>query len=144
MADSMPETSGALPGKIGQRRWGWLTLFASTTTLICCALPIMLVMLGMGAVSAALFANVPFLTELAHYKLWLFAGSGLMLLLGGWALYRPDRTCPLDPVLAARCAAAHKWNSRLFVLSALIWFLGFAAAFLALPMLEFYERISDA
>ena len=44
------------------RYWGWLVLFASSTTLICCALPILLVTLGLGAVSAALFANIPGLT----------------------------------------------------------------------------------
>lgn len=101
----------------------------------------MLVMFGFGAVSAALFSNVPFLSELVHYKLWLFTGSGLMLLLGGWALYRPGRACPIDLVLAARCASAHKWNTRLFKLSALIWVVGFIAAFLSLPMLELYESL---
>jgi len=49
-------------------RWAWLVLFAFSTTLVCCALPILLVSLGLGAVSASLFANLPFLVTLAQYK----------------------------------------------------------------------------
>jgi len=38
------------------RTLSWLTLFASTGTLICCALPITLVTLGLGTTVAALTA----------------------------------------------------------------------------------------
>lgn len=117
-----------------------MLLFASTTTLICCALPILLVSVGFGAVSAAMFSNLPFLVELAHHKTWLFAGSGVILALAGWALYRPGRTCPVDPVLAVKCNAAHRWNKRLLFASAFIWATGFVAAYLSVPMLNAYAR----
>ncbi len=35
--------------EIGTQKCGWLVLFASTTTLVCCALLIILVTLGLGA-----------------------------------------------------------------------------------------------
>jgi mercuric ion transport protein len=130
-----------IPSKgLEQSRWGWLLLFASTTTMICCALPILLVTIGFGAVSAAIFSNLPFLVVLAHYKIWLFAGSGAMLALAGAALYRPGRTCPTDPALAARCEAADRWNRRLFIVSAGMWVIGFTAAYLSLPLLGLYEK----
>ena len=116
------------------KKWGWLVLFASTGTLLCCALPILLVSLGMGAVVASLASNVPFLITLSMHKGWVFAGSGLMLLLGGGALYRPDRVCPSDPELGKICSAAHKWNVRLFWGSVAVWCLGFFMAFLLLPI----------
>ena len=100
---------------IEQNRWGWLVLFTSSSTLICCALPIILVTLGLGAVSASLFETLPFLVTLTKYKLWMFLGSAAMLTLGGWALYRPGRFCPTDPVLAAKCNAAHRWNKRIWL-----------------------------
>jgi hypothetical protein len=127
--------------RIERSRWGWLVLFASSTTLVCCALPILLVSIGLGAASAALFSNFPFLAALAHHKVWLFAGSGAMLTAAGWALLRPGRACPADPDLAAKCAAAHRRNTRLFALSIAIWALGFAAAYLSLPLLDLYERL---
>lgn len=118
------------------RRWGWLVLFTSSSTLICCALPILLVTLGLGAVSATLFETLPFLVTLAKHKLWMFVGSAAMLALGGWALYRPGRYCPVDPVLARQCETAHLWNTRIWWASIVIWAIGFFAAYLSLPLYE--------
>lgn len=127
---------------VDQSRWGWLVLFTSTTTLVCCALPIVLVAVGMGAVSAALFSNLPFLGVLVANKVWLFSISGAFLLLAAWALFRPGRACPADAALVEKCNAAHRWNKRLLIASAFIWVIGFAAAYLSVPMLNAYERIA--
>ena len=116
------------------RRWSWLVLFASSTTLVCCALPILLVSLGLGAVSASLFANLPFLVTLAQYKAWMFASSGAVLVLSAWLLFRSGRACPADPELAERCEKAHRWNTRFFWVSVGIWVAGFGTAYLALPI----------
>jgi len=123
-----------------KNRWGWLVLFTSSSTLICCALPIILVTLGLGAVSATLFETLPFLVTLTRYKSWMFLGSAGMLAIGGWALYRPGRYCPTDPVLAAKCNAAHRWNKRIWWASVVILGIGFFAAYLSLPL---YELFSD-
>lgn len=128
----------ALSKSATTRRWGWLILFTSSATLICCALPIVLVTLGLGAVSASLFDSLPFLTQLALNKFWMFLGSGFLLLLGGYALYRPGRACPADPELARQCARADQWNRRLWKFSIAIWAIGFAAAYLSLPLYEVF------
>ena len=124
-----------------RNRWGWLMLFGSSATLICCALPIALVSLGLGSVSAALFANVPFLSQLALHKEWLFAGSFLALAAGGWALFRSGRACPTDPELAALCERAYYWNTRLWWGSVVIWVVGFLAAYAALPLWLWLEEV---
>jgi len=116
---------------IEQMKWGWIILFTSAGTLLCCALPIMLVSLGMGAVVAAMASNIPFLITLSLYKTWMFTGSGFLLLLGGWLLYHPGRTCPTDPVLAELCTKAHIWNSWLYWVSVGIWCVGFFFAYIA-------------
>lgn len=116
------------------RKWAWLVLFTSSTTLICCALPILLVSLGLGAVSASLFANLPFLVTLAQYKGWMFTGSGAVLILTGWLLFRSGRACPADSELAELCDRAYRWNSLFFRTSVVIWVVGLAAAYLALPI----------
>lgn len=117
-----------------QRTVSWLTLLTSTGTLICCALPILFVTLGLGATVAALTSTAPFLVTLALYKSWVFALSGLMLLVSGWLLYRPGRACPSDPELGRLCARAQRWNRRIHGLSGAIWGIGFFAAYLALPI----------
>lgn len=121
------------------KNWGWLVLFATTTTLVCCALPIILVTVGLGAVSAALFSNLPFLVTFAKFKLWFFTGSGLLLALSGWLLYRPGRACPIDPVLAKICDNAHKWNMRFFWTGVVFWAVGYVAAYLSLPILNWLD-----
>ncbi len=110
------------------------TLFTTTGTLICCALPIIFVTLGMGAAVAAMTSTLPFLITLSHYKIWVFLFSGLMLLISGWLMFRPGRACPVDPELARTCSTAHKWNKRIYFTSVVIWGIGFAAAYLFLPI----------
>lgn len=122
------------PSQSGQRRVTWLTLFASTGTLVCCALPILFVSLGLGATVAAITSTAPFLVSLAMHKAWVFAGSGLMLLVSGWLLYRPGRACPSDPELGRLCERADRWNRRIHGISAAVWSIGFFAAYLALPI----------
>jgi len=112
----------------------WLTLFASTGTLICCALPIIFVSLGFGATVAALTSSFPLLITLSLHKVWVFAFSGAMLLLSGWLMYRPGRACPSDPELVRLCKTTQTWNRRLYWFSFVIWCVGFFAAFLALPL----------
>jgi len=114
-----------------QKKWGWIILFASTGTLLCCALPILLVSLGMGAVVAAMASNMPLLITLSLHKAWVFTGSGLLLLLGGWFLFRPGRACPIDPELAELCAKAYAWNFRLYWISVFIWCTGLFFAYIA-------------
>ncbi len=112
----------------------WITLFAATGTLVCCALPIILVTFGMGASVAALTSSVPFLITLSQHKAWVFAGSAIMLALSGWMMYRPGRACPVDPELGALCDRTQLWNRRIYWTSVIVWNAGFFAAFIALPL----------
>ncbi len=123
------------------RRWTWLLLFASSTTLICCALPILLVSLGLGAVSAALFANLPVLMSLAKYKAWMFGVIGGVLALTAWLLFRPGRACPADPALAEQCENIRRWNIRFYWTSVAVWLIGFGTAYLALPIYLWLEGV---
>ncbi|PHS69828.1 MAG: hypothetical protein COB22_08440, partial [Cycloclasticus sp.] len=57
----------------------WLTLFASSTTFICCVLPLLLVGLGMGASVAFLTSSFPQLIWLSEHKNWVFLMSAVVL-----------------------------------------------------------------
>ena len=112
----------------------WLALFTTTGTLVCCALPIALVTLGMGATVVSLTSNIPFLITLSANKVWVFALSGALLALSAWMIYRPERSCPIDPALGALCNKTQVWNRRIYWFSMALWCIGFFAAFLALPL----------
>jgi len=113
---------------------GWLALFTSTGTLICCALPILLVTLGFGAVVASLTSRFPVLVTLSEYDGWMFGISAVFLCLTAWVIWGREQRCPADPVLAARCVRSMRWNRRIFWCAAVVWTVGFTAAFLLLPI----------
>jgi len=128
---------------MSERTLGWrdtaaptLSLFASTSTLLCCALPALLVTLGLGASLAGFASAAPWLIALSKYKIWLFAGSGILLMLAGvlhWrARYLP---CPIDPVQAKACARLRRVSGVMLGISALVWATGFFFAFLAADIL---------
>jgi mercuric ion transport protein len=56
----------------------YLSLFTSFGTLLCCALPSLLVLLGLGATVASFLSAVPWLVTLSHHKNWVFGVSGAL------------------------------------------------------------------
>lgn len=132
-----PDTTASPTGRATRARESLASLaalFTSTGTLVCCALPIALVTLGFGGAVAGLTGSAPWLVELSRHKAWVFAGSGALLAGAGWLLYRPGRACPADPVLARRCERADRLNRVMLWVSISLWTLGFAAAYLLLPL----------
>ena len=122
------------------KRWlRWLTLFVTSSTLLCCALPVLMVSLGLGAAMASLNYNIPGLLFLAQHKLWTLSLSALLLLFLAWIIWRPNQACPSDPALTALCQKAKHWNQRIFWLSAGIWCLGFFFSYLLLPIRQAFE-----
>lgn len=109
-----------------------LSLFASTSTLVCCALPALLVTLGLGASLAGLVSAAPWLVALSKYKVWLFAGSGLMLGFA-WAMQRraANLPCPADPAQADACTRLRRFSAAILWISGAVWAVGFFFAFLA-------------
>lgn len=114
-------------------------LFLAGGTLLCCALPILLVTLGLGATVAAWVRAAPWLVTLSHYKGWMFVLSAAGLLGAAFLLYRPGRTCPADPRLARLCALADRWNRRVLTLAGVLWVLGAFAAYLLLPLRQWLD-----
>lgn len=126
-------------GPLGSQRTaetavGFGALLLSTGTLVCCALPILLVSLGLGASVAALTSAAPWLVALSAHKGWVFTVSGLAIAGAVFLRNRPGRACPTDPRLAALCARADRWNRAVLAVAAAIWLIGFSAAFLWLRL----------
>lgn len=109
-----------------------LSLLTSAGTLVCCALPALLVTLGAGAVLAGIVGTAPWLIALSKYKIWTFGISGAMLLIAGFALWRSrNAPCPIDPAQAMTCARLRKTSNWIYLLSVLLWCVGFFFAFIA-------------
>src|SRR5665213_3663115 len=88
----------------------WITFLTSTSTLICCTLPILFVALGFGASLASMTTQFHWWITFSEYKFWLFLMSGILILFSFWTLKRQGRFCPTDPVLAKKCLRLQRFN----------------------------------
>ncbi len=107
-----------------------LSLFASSSTLICCALPALLVALGAGAALSGLVGAFPQIVWLSEHKVGLFIFAGLMLAASG-ALQWVNRNapCPVDPALRDACLRTRKVSLRVYWVSVGIYLVGGFFAF---------------
>lgn len=112
----------------------FFSLFTSMGTLICCALPALLVSIGLGATMVGLVSTFPSLIWLSENKLLVFGVSFFMLSLSSFMQYRARfLPCPVDPDAARACTNARKWSLRITIFSIVVWTIG--AGFAFLPML---------
>jgi hypothetical protein len=112
----------------------WASLFTSASTLICCALPALLVSIGAGAALSTLVSNVPQLIWISEHKPLVFGFAGVMLVLAGFMQWRArNAPCPADARLAAVCKQTRKNALVVYYISVLIYLVGAGFAFIA-PM----------
>jgi hypothetical protein len=122
----------------------YLSLFTSFSTLLCCALPSVLVLLGMGAAVASVLSAAPWLVALSRHKVWTFSIAGTLIAASFLVTYviaprlRPGETCDADDPTA--CGQASRLSRALLWFSAAIWSCGFFVAYLLGPILERLDR----
>lgn len=121
------------PARLHHTAASVLTLFLSGGTLVCCALPILLIALGLSGAVVFLTNTLPWLVAASHHKVWIFVGAGLYLVFTAWLIFRPGRSCPADPELARLCARADHLNRGLFWIGCGIYAAGFFFSYLWLP-----------
>jgi len=109
-----------------------LTLFGSLSTLLCCALPALLVSLGAGAAVVGLVSTFPQLIWLSEHKVGLFIFAGIMLLVSGVSRYMTrNAPCPIDAREAIACKKLRRISFSLFLFSLAAYTVGFFFAFVA-------------
>ncbi len=116
-----------------------LSLFSSGGTLICCALPAMMVAIGAGAALSSLVSAVPQIVWFSENKVTVFWFAALMLVASGAMQWRARRLpCPADPALARACVSARRLSAWTYAFSVLVFLIGGFFAFVApvlLPVL---------
>ncbi len=119
----------------------YLSLFTSLGTLLCCALPSLLVLLGMGATVASFLSALPWLVTLAKHKAWTFAVAG-MLIAGDFVyvywlaprLKTQGQACSIEDGPTA-CDTATRLSHVALWIAATIYAMGFFTAYLLGPIL---------
>ncbi len=122
----------------------YFSLFSSFSTLICCALPSVLVLLGMGTAVASLLSAAPWLVSLSRHKIWTFSIAGTLIAASFVMTYviapclREGEACEADD--PSTCGEVSKISRVILWGSALIWCGGFFVAYLLGPILEHMDR----
>src|SRR4051812_1535158 len=130
-----PRSGGAL---------SYLSLFTSLGTLICCALPSLLVLLGLGATVASILTAAPWLVTLSHHKNWVFLIAGVLILSNCVYVYAiaprlqaAKGACdPLDP---GACQTASRVSRIILWSSAILYLAGAFSAYLLGPILVRFD-----
>ncbi|MDC3261780.1 hypothetical protein OAU76_01285 [bacterium] len=100
----------------------FFSLFASTSTLVCCALPALFVSLGAGASFASLIGVFPFLIVLSQYKIAISLFALAMIIVAGVVNYKTARMpCPADPELGRACLKTRQRSQRVYLFSTAIF-----------------------
>lgn len=128
--DTLQATDDGVSTQRSSAITSWLSLFTSSGTLICCAIPALLVTIGAGAALSSLVSAVPQIVWLSEHKAWVFGVAGVMLAVAG-ALQWRNRTapCPVDPALRDACLRTRKLSLRMYWLSVAIFTIGVWFAF---------------
>ncbi len=113
----------------------WFGLFSSFGTLICCAIPSTLVLLGFGATLASFLGNFPQLIWLSDNKAYVFGLSFFMLGISYAAQkYSASQACPIDK--KEDCEITKDWSKPLFWISLAINIIGASYAFILPKLME--------
>jgi len=120
------------PKLVKTKHLSLLTLFTSGGTLICCALPALLVSLGAGAVMASVVSSVPQIVWFSEHKLGVFIFAGVMLSISGLLQWQArSLPCPSDKALAELCNKTRVNSLRIYIFSVSIFLIGGFMTFLA-------------
>jgi mercuric ion transport protein len=122
----------------------YFSLFTSVSTLLCCALPSLLVLFGLGASVASLLTFMPWLVTLSRHKAWTFSISGILIAISFLNMYYiVPRLKTIDACEAdnpAACREASQVSRVLLWASAALYAVGFFVAYALGPILNTLDR----
>ena len=108
----------------------FISLFGSLSTLLCCALPVTLVSIGMGATFASLTSTFPEIIWLTSHKDTLFIITGCLLVISFVFIKRAEREpCPIEPGLREACTRSRKVSKIFFYVSIIMYIIGLLFSF---------------
>lgn len=118
----------------------YVSLCTSFGTLLCCALPSLLVLLGLGATVASFLSTVPWLVTMSHQKNWVFIVSGVLIASNFAYVYvlaprlqTRGAVCPIDSPGA--CILVSRTSRTILWISTVVYCCGVFSAYILGPLL---------
>jgi mercuric ion transport protein len=118
--------------------------FTSLSTLLCCALPSLLVLFGLGASVASLLSFMPGLVTLSRHKGWMFSVSAILIALSFVNMYYVSpriRSKQCSPDSPTACEEANKFSKVILWVSAGIYGVGVFVAYVLGPILARLDKL---
>jgi len=122
-----------------QRVVGFLALFTSTGTLLCCALPAALAALAGGAAISAYVSTFPWVVPLSRHKVWIFVIAGILILINGLLTLRPQGKLACTITGGTDCETAGKFSRFMFWLAAVVYTAGVFMTYGLVPLLRLLD-----
>lgn|SRR5487761_445157 len=120
--------------------FSYVALFTSFGTLLCCALPSLLVLLGLGVTVASFLSAVPWLVTLARHRGIVFIISGVLIASDFVYVYwlsprmkAEGQACSIEDGPTA-CDTATRVSRMALWVAAAIYALGFFTVYLLAPI----------
>jgi mercuric ion transport protein len=138
-----PTPSGA-PPRLRSGALSHLSLFTSLGTLLCCALPSLLVLFGLGATVATVLSEAPWLVSMSHHKRWVFLVAGVLISSNFVYVYAVApklqmRSGACDPNDPTACQSASRFSRVVLWCSAALYVIGCFTAYALGPLLVYFD-----
>ena len=121
--------------KLNDKLLAWSALFLSSTSLFCCALPSLLVTLGMSSVVIFLTAHFQILVSISEYKFMLLLISGVLIILAQLQINQIQQKCAWQKGGENVCASFVTVQKTILFVAKILWSIGFMTGYLLLPIL---------
>ena len=115
-----------------------LTLFTSSGTLLCCALPAVVATIAGGAAVSSMLSAFPFLIPLSMNKGWIFIIAATLIAINGYLVFKPNQKVACD-VDEDGCDVTGRFNKRMFYISASVLAVGALFAYALVPILVYLD-----
>lgn len=140
----MSQTLSTRPPRARGGALSFLSLFTSLGTLLCCALPSLLVLVGLGATVATVLSEVPWLVDVSHHKNWVFIVAGLLITSNFAYVYAvvpklQMKSAACDPNDPAACQTASRFSRIVLWCSAGLYLVGCFTAYILGPLLVRFD-----
>jgi hypothetical protein len=119
---------------VKERIMGFLGLFGSSATLLCCALPAALSIIAGGAAVGSLLSLFPWLIPLSQYHNWIFSVAAILLLVNGIFIFRPKGKVACAITGGRGCEVVGQFSKTIFWISIALYTIGLFFTYLYVPL----------
>lgn len=118
-----------------------LSVFTSSSTLICCALPALVAAIAGGAAVSSLISIFPWMVPLSQHKLWIFLLAWLLIILTGILIFRNQTpNCDLSKGETG-CEVTGKFSKISFYISFSILLFATFFSYALTPILRWVDQL---